>query len=47
MIAQHCAASHEQEPENIDARQQLHLRLLYEIIARLEVGDDQESPKTS
>jgi Fe-S-cluster containining protein len=37
MVAKHCAATGELEPENIDDRLQLHLKLLYDVIAQMEV----------
>jgi uncharacterized protein len=37
MIAKHCAATGELEPEDIDDRLQLHLKLLYDAVANLEV----------
>lgn len=37
MIAKHCAATGELEPEDIDERLQLHLKLLYDAVANLEV----------
>lgn len=36
MIARHCAATGEPEPENIDDRLQLHLKLLYEVVNNRE-----------
>jgi Fe-S-cluster containining protein len=47
MIAKHCAATGEPEPENIDDRAQLHLKLLYDVLANLEGKDDQGSSKPS
>jgi hypothetical protein len=47
MIAKHCAATGELEPENVDDRQQLHLKLLYDVLANLEGKDDQASSKTN
>jgi Fe-S-cluster containining protein len=41
MIAKHCAATGEPGPENVDDRQQLHLRLLYDVLDSLEDKDDQ------
>ena len=40
MVAKHCAATDQPEPENIDDRLQLHLKLLYDVIAKLEVKHD-------
>jgi uncharacterized protein len=36
MIAKHCAATGEAEPESLDDRLQLHLLLLYDVLANLE-----------
>jgi hypothetical protein len=47
VIAKHCAATGEPEPENVDDRQQLHLKLLYDVLANLEDKDDQGSSKAS
>lgn len=43
MIAKHCAATGALEPENIDDRLQLHLKLLYDAVANLEVEDVERS----
>jgi Fe-S-cluster containining protein len=47
MIAKHCTATGQAEPETIDDRQQLHLKLLYDVLANLEEKDDQESSNIS
>jgi hypothetical protein len=47
MIAKHCAVTGEPEPETVDDRQQLHLKLLYEVLDSLEDKDDQGGSKAS
>lgn len=41
MIAKYCAANGEPEPESVDDRQRLHLKLLYDVLDNLEGKDDQ------
>jgi Fe-S-cluster containining protein len=43
MIAKHCAATGEVEPENIDDRADLHLKLLYNLIGNMGANDAQEA----
>jgi uncharacterized protein len=47
MIAKHCTTTGEPEPENLEDRLQLHLKLLYDVLENLEVKDDQGSAKTN
>ena len=42
MIAKHCAANNKSEPENIDDRLQLHLKLLYHAVSELEERHSEE-----
>jgi len=46
MIAKYCAATNEPEPDNIDDRVQLHLKLLYDVVANLEVKHVKGSSET-
>ena len=43
MITRHCAATGEPEPRDIEDRLQLHLRLLYDVLATVEIEDDEEN----
>jgi Fe-S-cluster containining protein len=47
MIAKHCAANGGLEPESIEDRQRLHLKLLYDVLENLEGNNDQGSSKTN
>ena len=47
MIAKHCAVTGESEPESLDDRLQLHLKLLYDVLADLEGKDERESSTAS
>jgi uncharacterized protein len=47
MIAKYCAANNELEPQNIDDRLQLHLKLLHDVVSDLEAKHVQENSRVS
>ena len=47
MIARYCAANNEPEPQNIDDRLQLHLKLLHDVVSDLEARHVQENSRVS
>jgi uncharacterized protein len=46
MIAKYCAVTGETEPEHIDDRLQLHLKLLHDVVINLEATNDKENTNT-
>jgi Fe-S-cluster containining protein len=47
MVARHCAETGEPEPQNVDDRHRLHLRLLYDLIADRRRTDVEEEPDSN
>ena len=45
MIARYCTATGETEPDHLDDRMHLHVRLLDRAIANLEAADDEQTPE--